>query len=71
MLLKKQVIRLKTQLTNINHYTIMLHYALIFVVVAIVAALLGMGTIQGLALQIAVVLVALFAIFWIISQLKK
>jgi len=49
----------------------MLHYALIFVVVAIVAALLGMGTITGIAMQIAVVLVALFAIFWIITQLKK
>ena len=45
----------------------MLHYALIFVVVALVAAVLGLGGIAGTALYIAKILLFVFLILLIVS----
>lgn len=49
----------------------MLHYALVFLVVAIIAAGLGFGALSGLAATIAKVCFVLFLVFAIVSFLKK
>ena len=49
----------------------MLHYALIFLVVAITAAVLGFGSLAGLAATIAKVLFVVFLILAVVSFLKK
>lgn len=49
----------------------MLHYAVIFLVIALIAAVLGFGTIMGTAAWIAKVLFVVFLIMAILSFLKK
>lgn len=49
---------------------VMLQYALIFLVVAIIAGVLGFGTLSGTAAWIAKVLVVVFLVFFVISLLR-
>ena len=49
----------------------MLHYALVFLVVALIAAVLGFGVIAGTAAWIAKICFVVFLIFAIITFLKK
>lgn len=49
----------------------MLHYALVFLLVAIVASILGFGYLSGLAATIAKVCFVIFIVFAILSFLKK
>jgi len=49
----------------------MLHYAVIFLIVAIIAAVLGFGTLAGTAAWIAKVLFIVFLILAVISFVKK
>lgn len=49
----------------------MLQYALIFLVVAIIAAVLGFGVLAGTAAMIAKVLFVVFLIVAVISFIKK
>ena len=49
----------------------MLHYALVFLIVAIIAAVLGFGVIAGTAALIAKICFVVFLIFAIITFLKK
>ena len=49
----------------------MLHYALVFLIVAIIAAVLGFGVIAGTAAMIAKVCFVVFLIFAIVTFLKK
>jgi uncharacterized membrane protein YtjA (UPF0391 family) len=49
----------------------MLRYALIFLVVAIIAAVLGFGSLAGTAALIAKVCFVIFLAFALISFLKK
>ena len=45
----------------------MLHYALIFIIVALVAALLGFGALAGTAAYIAKILFFVFLVLFVIS----
>ena len=45
----------------------MLHYALIFVIIALVAAVLGFGGIEGTALYLAKILLFVFLVLLVIS----
>jgi uncharacterized membrane protein YtjA (UPF0391 family) len=47
----------------------MLHWSLVFLVVAIIAAVLGFGTLAGAAATIAKVCFVLFLIVWLVSML--
>lgn len=47
----------------------MLHYALIFIIVALLAAVFGFGGIAGTALSIAKVLLFVFIILLVVSLL--
>ena len=47
----------------------MLHYALIFIIVALIAAVFGFGGIAGTALWIAKVLLFVFIVLLVISLL--
>ena len=49
----------------------MLHYALVFLVVAIIAAVLGFGFISGVAANIAQVLFVVFLILAIIAFFRR
>jgi uncharacterized membrane protein YtjA (UPF0391 family) len=49
----------------------MLHYAVVFLIVAIIAAVLGFGVIAGTAAWIAKILFVVFLILAVISFLKK
>lgn len=49
----------------------MLHYALVFLIVAIIAAVLGFGFIAGTAAWIAKICFVVFLIFAILAFLKK
>jgi uncharacterized membrane protein YtjA (UPF0391 family) len=49
----------------------MLHYAVIFFVIAIIAAVLGFGVIAGTAAWIAKVLFIVFLILAVLSLLRK
>ncbi len=49
----------------------MLHYAIVFFIVAIIAAVLGFGVIAGTAAMIAKVLFVVFLILAILSFLKR
>lgn len=49
----------------------MLHYAVIFLLIAIMAGVLGFGTLMGTAALIAKVLFVIFLIFALISFVKK
>jgi len=48
----------------------MLKYALIFLVVAVIAGVLGFGALSGTAAWIAKVLVILFVILFVVSLLR-
>jgi len=45
----------------------MLHYALVFVIIALLAAVLGLGGIAGTALYIAKILLLVFLVLFIVS----
>ena len=47
----------------------MLYYALVFLIVAIVAGILGFGTLEGLAADIAKICVLVFLVLAVISLL--
>lgn len=49
----------------------MLHYAVVFLIVAIIAAVLGFGVIAGTAAWIAKICFVVFLILAILSFLKK
>lgn len=53
----------------------MLHYAIVFFVIALIAAVLGFGGIAGTAMGIAKILFFVFlavaAVLWIMSLIKK
>ncbi len=49
----------------------MLHYALVFLVVALIAAVLGFGVIAGTAALIAKICFVVFLIFAIVSFVSK
>ncbi|MCE9611528.1 MAG: DUF1328 domain-containing protein [Chthoniobacter sp.] len=49
----------------------MLHYALVFLVIALIAAVLGFGVIAGTAAWIAKICFIVFLILAILSFLKK
>lgn len=49
----------------------MLHYALVFLVVAIIAAVLGFGVIAGAAATIAKILFVVFLILAIIAFFRR
>jgi uncharacterized membrane protein YtjA (UPF0391 family) len=49
----------------------MLHYAIVFLLIAIVAGILGFGTLMGTAALIAKVLFVIFLIFALLSYVKK
>lgn len=47
----------------------MLHWSLVFLVVAIIAAFLGFGALAGAAATIAKVCFFLFLVIWLVSML--
>ena len=49
----------------------MLHYAVVFLIVAIIAAVLGFGVIAGTAAWIAKICFVVFLIFALLAFLKK
>jgi uncharacterized membrane protein YtjA (UPF0391 family) len=49
----------------------MLHYAVVFFIVAIIAAVLGFGVIAGTAAMIAKVLFIVFLILAVLSLLRR
>ena len=49
----------------------MLHYALVFLIIAIIAAVLGFGVVAGTAAWIAKVCIVVFLVLALISFLKK
>jgi uncharacterized membrane protein YtjA (UPF0391 family) len=49
----------------------MLHYAIVFLIIALIAAFLGFGSLAGTAALIAKVCFVLFLIFAIVSFLKR
>jgi uncharacterized membrane protein YtjA (UPF0391 family) len=49
----------------------MLHYAIVFLIIAILAAVFGFGSLSGTAALIAKICFVVFLIFAIISFLKK
>jgi uncharacterized membrane protein YtjA (UPF0391 family) len=49
----------------------MLQYAIVFIIIAIVAAVLGFGSLAGTAAWIAKVCVILFLLLAVLSFLKK
>jgi uncharacterized membrane protein YtjA (UPF0391 family) len=51
--------------------TAMLHYAIVFLIIAIIAAVLGFGTLSGIAATVAKVCFVIFLIVAILSFLKK
>lgn len=51
--------------------TSMLHYALIFLIIALVAAALGVGGLAGMALSIAKILLIVFVVLFLISVISN
>lgn len=49
----------------------MLHYTIVFLVIALIAAVLGFGVIAGTAAQIAKICFIVFLVFAVLSFLKK
>ncbi len=49
----------------------MLHWTLVFLVIALVAALLGFGSLAGTAALIAKVLFGVFLILWLVSLVTR
>jgi uncharacterized membrane protein YtjA (UPF0391 family) len=58
-------------LKTTNAFTHMLHYAVVFLIVAIIAAVLGFGTLAGTAALIAKICFVVFLIFALLTFLKK
>lgn len=56
--------------SSVNNPTkIMLHWTLVFLVLALVAAILGFGGLAGTAIGIAKILFFVFLVIWLISFL--
>ena len=51
--------------------TAMLHYAIVFIIVALIAGFLGFGALSGVAATIAKICFVLFLIFALFSFVKK
>jgi uncharacterized membrane protein YtjA (UPF0391 family) len=67
-LAKSFPIRLAIQLLHlIAGDTKMLHWSLVFLVIAIIAAILGFGGIAGTAVGIAKILFFVFLVIWLIA----
>ena len=49
----------------------MLHWTLVFLVIALIAAALGFATLAGTAAMIAKVLFAVFLILWLVSLITR
>jgi uncharacterized membrane protein YtjA (UPF0391 family) len=49
----------------------MLHWSLMFLILALIAAVLGFGGLAGAAIGIAKVLVFVFLVVWLISFLSR
>lgn len=47
----------------------MLHYSLVFLVIALVAAVLGFGVVAGAAASIAKICFVVFLIIWLVTML--
>ena len=56
---------------NNNPTHIMLHWTLVFLVIALIAAFLGFGALAGAAATVAKVCFVLFLILWIVSLLTR
>jgi uncharacterized membrane protein YtjA (UPF0391 family) len=50
---------------------IMLHWTLVFLVIALIAALLGFGGVAGAAAGIAKVLFFVFLVIWLLSFIRR
>ena len=50
---------------------LMLYYAVVFLIIAILAGILGFGSLSGLAATIAKVLVVVFLVLFVLSLLKR
>lgn len=51
--------------------TTMLHWTLVFLVIALIAAVLGFGTLAGMAATIAKVAFVLFLVLWVVGLLTR
>jgi uncharacterized membrane protein YtjA (UPF0391 family) len=49
----------------------MLHWSLVFLVIALIAAVLGFGGIAGTAVGIAKILFFVFLVLWLVSFLTR
>ena len=49
----------------------MLHWTLVFLVIALIAAALGFGALAGTAASIAKVLFLIFLVLWVISLVTR
>lgn len=49
----------------------MLHWSIVFLVIALIAAILGFGGIAGTAVGIAKVLFFVFLVLWLVSFLTR
>jgi uncharacterized membrane protein YtjA (UPF0391 family) len=49
----------------------MLHWTLVFLVIALIAAALGFGALAGTAASIAKILFLVFVILWIVSLVTR
>jgi uncharacterized membrane protein YtjA (UPF0391 family) len=49
----------------------MLYYAVVFLLIAILAGILGFGSLSGLAATIAKVLVVVFLVLFVVSLLRR
>jgi uncharacterized membrane protein YtjA (UPF0391 family) len=56
---------------EMNPIPTMLHWTLVFLVVAIVAALLGFGALAGMAATVAKICFVLFLILWLVSLITR
>jgi uncharacterized membrane protein YtjA (UPF0391 family) len=63
-------IQLLDQSLNAQNLTVMLRWALIFLIVALIAGVLGFGGIAGTAVEIARVLFFIFLVLLVISVLS-
>ncbi len=52
-----------------NPDTTMLHWTLVFLVIAVIAAILGFGTLAGAAATIAKICFVLFLVIWLVTLL--
>jgi uncharacterized membrane protein YtjA (UPF0391 family) len=57
------------RITKNNPATTMLHWSLVFLVIALVAAVLGFSGIAGASANIAYILFGVFLVLWLVSML--